>query len=77
MIRTWSRTRSAVMLRDKPRREFNGRTTCTRHMGTTYGRKSTLDRSTIFKRWIREIQFNSFGNLGCSTSIPKFVKEGN
>ena len=31
MIRTWSRTRSAVRLRDKPRREFNGRTTRTRH----------------------------------------------
>lgn len=31
MIRTWSRTRSAVMLRDKPRREFNGRITRTRH----------------------------------------------
>lgn len=48
-----------------------------REQGITYGRKSTLDRSTIFKKWIREIQFNSFGNLGCSISIPKFVKEGN
>ena len=25
-----------------------------REQGITYGRKSTLDRSTIFKRWIRE-----------------------